>query len=201
MSEEEITEKKPLQEDGAKVVEKTTPEVEKKISNQDLINQVAAKVRKEEKEKSEVEKKTLEERLAKIEEERRVEKEQLAIQEKITKQLDNVNKETFLKTEIEKKVNKDFTESIFELVKVSIDLFKTDKDGILVELDKVLSRMAPGVAKGTSNTSNEITKLAANPEVKKLTGEFYTTGGTKLDITLEEYNKMSFPQKESIIKK
>lgn len=184
----------------------STPEVKagEKTFTEEQVNSMLKNQREKERAKAEkaiASNEELTKRLEKIEEERANEKAKAEETAKIAKEIADSSKREGLKSYIDSKVNASNVDSILKLS--LLDAKPEDNLETLKAIaDKVIEGF-PGVEKTSVPAGSTLNKAAENPVVKEEETDtgYYTKAGTKLDISDEEYSKMSFAQKQVIVKK
>lgn len=198
-TEEIVEETQEVSQPVVESVEKTYTQKEM----QEKINSVLKKEREKLAHKAEKKESSYEERLTIIEEERRREKEEAELRAELAKEATREVLKDSIKTYISSKVKETHIDRIYKITlsdageENSIDKLKEIADIIISEF--------PGVEKAETPAGTTLNR-AATPtpkEVEPKTEEGYysKSSGIKLNITDEQYKKMSFVQKEDIIKK
>ena len=199
---------------GAKAEEKelpATPEVkteektkEEKTFTQEQVNSIVKATLDKEKAKAEKEassKEELEVRLETIEAERAKEREEAELKASIAKETAIAVKHEGLISYIETKVLDSHIDKIMKLTLLDENGNET-LDELKAKADETISEF-PGVEKPTTAPGTTLNKAAAEPNPAKEEEEekeagYYTLGGAKLSYTKEEYDKLSYIQKQEI---
>lgn len=194
----------------AKEVTPPTPEVktdgkttEVKMFTPEQVESMLKKQRDKSKAKAEEIKATNEElnsRLEKIEAERALEKAEAETRAEIAKELAKTSKENGLKAHLSTKVLEQHVDRFMKLTLLE----STEEDTIETlseKADKLISEF-PGVEKAPKVAAGAtLNKAESKPEEKTKEKEesgYYTLNGTKLDYTDEQYEKLSYVQKQNI---
>lgn len=198
-TEEIVEETQEVSQPVVEPVEKTYTQKEM----QEKINSVLKKEREKLAHKAEKKESSYEERLTIIEEERRREKEEAELRAELAREATKEVLNDSIKTYISSKVKETHVDRIYKITlsdageENSIDKLKEIADTIISEFPGVEKAEAPAGA--TLNRAATPTPKEVEPKAEE--GYYSKSSGIKLDITDEQYNKMSFVQKEDIIKK